>query len=553
MVEDMPFGMYATSVDVFFRTKSDTAAIKLELREVQNGYPSNNILPFGEVTLRPEQVNVDADNAGARTRFTFPSPVYLKNNTEYCYVLLPEGNSPDYEVWVSELGENVVNTTTRVTEQPSVGVLFTSANNRTWTAHQAEDMKFLLNRADFDINSVGLVELETQDIDYLRFDQFTGGNFDVGESIHGFSFTIDDAGSGYTNGTHSITLSGGGATTDATVDVVVSSNQISSITVTNPGAGYTSAPTISFSTISGGTDGSATVRLNSGLIQTYDTLYNVAKLYVVTGAFSASDVVGNGTAYGEVVEVEDKAINSLTANVGHMNHTPCRMVWSYSATENTGTETTAGTDFENFTADKPEELLYDASIRSFSNEYENLGGEKSFKIRVGMYTQTSTVSPVIDLRKCSMIATANDINNDDTDEETGFGSARSKYVSRRVVLDDGQEAEDLRVYLTNNLPSGTDVKVYARLQHEADPEAFEDKDWVLMETTPPSELLPTGYAEYTYDLPASVLNGSGVYEYTDAGVTYTGYKIFAIKIVMLSTKQCVVPKVRELRAIALQV
>jgi hypothetical protein len=415
-------------------------------------------------------------------------------------------------------------------------------------------MKFTLYRANFEIGTVALAEFETKDMDYLKFDQFSGSPFEVSNVIHSFTFNITSGGGSYTNGTYSLSLSGGGATTNAQVSVVVSGGNITSITVTDPGTGYTSNPTISFSSIpTTGSHGSATVVLNAGYIQSYDTLYNVAKVYVEKGHFVANSVVGNGTSYAEIMEIEDKLINSLTANIGYITHTPCQLIWSYSATTNAGDETSANDEFVNFIPDKPEELRFDASIRSYSNEEENLNGEKSFKIRAGMATQTSTVSPVIDLRKCSMIVTANDVNNSAEDEDTSVGEALSKYVSRRVVLEDGQEAEDLRVYLSNSLPAGTDVQVYAKMQHEADPESFDDKPWVLMDTVTPAALAPTGYAEYTYNLPADVLNGDGIYEYVDNDVTYVGYKIFAIKVVMLSTKKCVVPKVRELRAIALQV
>lgn len=551
MVSEVPFGCYVTSLDIYFKKKSTTNPITLQLREVVNGYPGERIIPFGEVTLSPSQVNIDAENGATSTKFTFPSPVYLQNNTEYCFVLLPAGNDPNYEIWVSELGENKLNTTTRISEQPHVGVLFTSANNITWTAWQAEDIKFSLQRANFAIGTTGTVTLNTHDIDYAKFDSFSGSAFAAGDKIHGFSFNIVNPGTGYTNGTISHTLSGGGATTNATVAVTISGGAVTNVVVTNPGAGYTSNPTLTI--VSGsGTNASVTVTLNSGFVHSYDSLYNVAKTYVETGNFTVNDVVGNGTSYASIAELEDKVLNALGANVGYLDHTPCHLIWSYSATTNTGSETEASTSYVNFVPDKTTELTIDAAIRSYSNEQNDLGGDKSFKIQLGMTSQTSTVSPVIDLRKCSMIVIANDVNNDATDEDIGIGEARSKYVSRQVVLDDGQEAEDLRVYLSQYVPNGTSVKVYGKFLHQSDPAAFEDKDWVELTTTPPT-VTSSSFVEYSYDIPSTELNGDGVFEYTTDGVTYTGYKTFAIKVVLLSSKTSVIPKCRELRAIALQV
>jgi hypothetical protein len=466
---------------------------------------------------------------------------------------LPAGNDPNYEIWVSELGENQLNTTTRISEQPNTGVLFTSANNRTWSAFQAEDIKFLLNRANFEVGTTGNVILETLDIDYAKFDSFSGSAFASGDKIHGFSFDIVDGGSGYTptNGTVSRTLSGGisDGGTNATVEVTITGGAVTGVVVTDPGSGYTGNPTL---TLTGGTDAEVEVTLNFGYVHNYDSLYNVGKIVVDTGAFAAEDVVGNGTSYGEIVELEDKVLNALGANVGYMDHTPCQLIWAYSATTNVGSETQASSSYVNFVPDKTTELTFDAAIRSYSNERADLDGDKSFKIQLGMSTQTSTVSPVVDLRKCSMVVVANDINNDATDEDIGIGDARSKYVSRQVVLDDGQEAEDLKVYLSQKMPAGTDVKVYGKFLHQSDPAAFEDKDWIELTTTPPT-VTSSSFVEYTYDIPSTELNGDGVLEYTTDGVTYTGYKTFAVKVVLLSDKTSVVPKCRELRAIALQV
>ncbi len=550
-VEGVPFGCYVTNLDVYFRTKSSTAPITLQLREVINGYPGNKVIPFGEVTLQPADISVSED-ATAATTFTFPSPVYLQNNTEYCFVLLPAGNNPDYNVWVSELGENELGTETRIFEQPNVGMLFTSANNRSWTAWQAEDIKFTLRRANFTINQVGELVMKNFNMDYLKFDSFSDGNFSAGDEVHGFSFTISNAGSGYTNGTIAHTLSGGGATTNATVDVTISGGAVTDVVVTNPGAGYTSNPTL---TISSGAGSSAvvTVVLNRGFVKQYDSLYNVAKLLVSSGSFTAGDIVGNGSTYAEITEIENKQLNVVDTNIGFVDHTPAQVVWSVAPTA-TGAGA-GGTTFETINFGQEYELSYEAQVYSYSNEQADLSGDKSLTVKAGMITQTSTVSPVIDTRKCSIIAVANDVNNDTTNEDGNSGSAASKYISRRVVLDDGQDAEDLKVFLSNKIPSGCDVKVYGKFQNATDSANFEDLDWIELELTnsPLDSSARSGFVEYEYTIPAANKNGNDVFEYTSGSATFTGYKTFAVKVIPLSTNTSVVPLVRELRAIALQV
>ena len=69
-------------------------------------------------------------------------------------------------------------------------------------------------------------------------------------------------GSGYTNGTFNLDISGGGGS-GCTGTFTIAGNILSSITITNAGTGYTSAPTLSFPN-AGGTGASATATLGTG-------------------------------------------------------------------------------------------------------------------------------------------------------------------------------------------------------------------------------------------------------------------------------------------------
>ena len=121
-------------------------------------------------------------------------------------------------------------------------------------------------------------------------------------------------------------------------------------------------------------------------------------------------------------------------------------------------------------------------------------------------------------------------------------------------MDDGQDAEDLKVYLSNQIPAECNVKVYGKFQNATDASNFDDLDWIELEVVNPplSSTSRAGFVEYDYTIPAANKN-AGVLEYTVGSATFTGYKTFAVKVVPLSTNSSVVPKVRELRAIALQV
>jgi hypothetical protein len=469
-----------------------------------NGFPSEKIVPFGEVTLTASEVAISTENAAgavtsfAETNFTFPSPVYLQNNTEYCFVLLPAGNDPGYTAWVSELGENEVGITEgaskRISEQPNVGMLFTSANNRTWSEKQAEDMKFTLYRAIFDTSVISTAKFQNSNYDYLA----------LSEEM-----------------------------------LLVSNNAVS---LTKFAAGEKVYVLGSEST-------------KFGYVKQYDPLYNVLKVVVQAGVFTAADTITNGIIKTTVTEVEDKLINSIQTNIGYMDFTPTTGVWSYAKTA-TGA-VSAGSTYDRLTFGETNDILTEAAIFSKSNETADLGGSKSLNIRFGMKTMTDTVSPVIDLRKCSLICISNHINADTgADEDTNDGTASSKYISRRVNLE--TDAEDLKVYLSNYLPSGTSARVYAKLQNPSDSRNFEDLDWVELETSasPLSSTAAAGFVEYEYKIPKANKVGAvedGAFTYTNSGATYTRYNKMAIKIVMFSNNSSIVPKFKELRAIALQV
>lgn len=73
------------------------------------------------------------------------------------------------------------------------------------------------------------------------------------------------------------------------------------------------------------------------------------------------------------------------------------------------------------------------------------------------------------------------INDTWSGEEGNQGLALSRGITRKVSLANGQSAEDVRVYLTAWRPANTDLIVYARVHNGQDPEAFDDKDWTMLE------------------------------------------------------------------------
>ena len=148
-------GAFMTGIDVFFANKDESEKLFVELRTVELGIPTKNLVTeYSRVTLDPSEIQTSRD-ASVATNIKFPSPVYLEADTEYAVVLLSP-YSDLYEVWIARMGEKTVNTSTLpdaesviATKQYVGGSLFKSQNGTIWTANQFEDLKFKLYKASF--------------------------------------------------------------------------------------------------------------------------------------------------------------------------------------------------------------------------------------------------------------------------------------------------------------------------------------------------------------------------------------------------------------------
>ena len=145
-----PNGVSITDVDLYFKSKdTDGLPVNIQIRTTDNGYPSRTVVPMTQISKLPADVNISED-ATTATNFAFDGPVHLASG-EYALVVFT--NSLKYESWISELGENIVGTNRKVSDQPYAGVLFKSQNSSTWTANQNQDLTFKINRAKYTIGA----------------------------------------------------------------------------------------------------------------------------------------------------------------------------------------------------------------------------------------------------------------------------------------------------------------------------------------------------------------------------------------------------------------
>ena len=550
-------GIYVPSVDIFFHTisnESDNNGIVLEIRNMVNGYPGPKVL--GQCRKERRQCKVSTDNGDGTftidggTRFTFPQPVYLESGQEYCIVPIPENDDPNYKVWIAELGKPRHGGTTIISKQAHTGVLFTSANNRTWTARQKEDLAFNINMCSFRPNVDYKVKLANAKQDWITFTNFSDSSlkFGIGDVLHNFTFSIDTAGAGYSSAPTVVITDSTGRGTGATATATIAAGAVTGITLTNPGTGFTGASNISVTLTGGGFSTAAEVSatLNLGkVLYNYDSYDYTSTIKVVLGRFYSSNttanpahtLVGNGTKTATVGTIHNRVVNAYAMKLPVSNHGSLGTVTPKIALTTTGA-TSANTTLETAYLGKTISLEEEKTILSYSNEIETYAGSAindarpdqtpSALFEITLRTPVTNLSPMIQGEETILGIYKNEINDPVTVEEevrTG-GNATTKYISRLVKLAEGQDAEDLKVMLNNKIPSGGGVKVYYKVKHSEDDQAdfVEDIFWREMEIEDrPFNTATTGWGEYTYKVSDKGsntygLNGSGIFEYDVTGI-----------------------------------
>lgn len=134
-----PSAAHLVGVDLWFAQAGATDVV-VQLRTVSNGLPTRNIL--AEARLAPAAIQVN----GNSTRAAFAVPYYAQAGEELAIVVL--SNDAETALAIAELGK--WDGSAWITAQPyTIGVLLSSSNNSTWTAHQDRDLRFRILAADY--------------------------------------------------------------------------------------------------------------------------------------------------------------------------------------------------------------------------------------------------------------------------------------------------------------------------------------------------------------------------------------------------------------------
>lgn len=508
-------GVFVTKIDLFFKQKDPNLGIEVVFVAMNNGVPDTSKV-LGKGRLEANDILL-SDDATVASTFVMNDPIFVNDKTEYAFYIQADGNSPGYQMWMSEIGYKDITTGSQVYQNPYCGDAFRSSNSKTWTSLPKEDIKFNLYVANFSTGT-GTAYFTNENDDYITYNSLAIANSQVTVNVG---------------------------------DEVYLINSASNVAITN------TAVTARVQFID-------TTTAKMVLDSSTGGFSNNAKIGIFRTPQYANTTQANSTtliATAVITTVTDPILNAIVPRFATMQPLGSTISVAFTGTSNSAV---ADGSYYDLSMEQEREMLdYERRIYSRSND----NAIKSLKLKTQLTASNKYLSPVISLSRKSALIIKNIVNNDNTNEHTRYGNALAKYISQPIVLADGQEAEDLKIYVSAYRPINTDVEVYVKFLNNEDPAKLDDKVWTKMTNNSSdvycSPLNYVDFKEYTYSLPASApvtyaayANPSNynILRYSDVnGAVYNTYKTFAIKIVLLSTDGTYVPKVDDLRGIALQV
>ena len=177
-------------------------------------------------------------------------------------------------------------------------------------------------------------------------------------------------------------------------------------------------------------------------------------------------------------------------------------------------------------------------IASELNEINRMNSEKSFTMEIDFLSERDNLSPVVDLEKCSIVTTGNVYNNIEPSKTIG-GECVANYITRLARLDKG--ATGLKVMLAGNIFTQSNIRVMYKMVPVGFGGNVDDLDFEFFNTNgkPDSgDIIAQNNPEEFEDFEFTV---------DDLG----NFDAFQIKISLVGYNQPYIPRVKDLRIIAL--
>ena len=232
----------------------------------------------------------------------------------------------------------------------------------------------------------------------------------------------------------------------------------------------------------------------SGIVSYYDAEKNIIYAANSTGNWSSNgylqvhrfnnptaNVTPNSTtivAHANTAQIVNPVIDALVPQFSYITPPGTALTIEYTGTSNTYITDTypkkCVIGYENEFFDQ------ERIVASRTNEVNNMSNNKSFIITANLVSDSTYLSPIIDMVNKNQLIIENKVNRVDEFNYGEFlnnGNTNTKYISKVVTLAEGQDAQDLQLTVTAHRPIGTNIQVWVKFLNGSDSESMDQKTW----------------------------------------------------------------------------
>ena len=508
-------GVFITKIGLFFQNKSSNLPITIDIRpsdQIQYTNVGNYILPGSEVTLNSGDVSVSND-ATAETVFEFEEPIYLIPKKAYAIAITTSAGQ-DYKIWTSYLGDFALGTTAqRITKDAVPGMLYRAAQGLGIKSEAIADLKMNIYRAKFKTTTGTAV--------------FNDANPPRRKLRNNALTTV---------------------------------NASEVVTVYHPNHGFLVGDRVHFQGLTGATSYNGILGSNINGRRTITAVDGTG--YKFTAGSSDTANKSGRTGGSTLVATQQYQFNTAQINVEGLNPQNLTKV-EYTGDFVTSKSLAGGETAYSTTSDvilkQGQDTYFTAPhvVLMDSNEALSYSSNSSSVINANFTNMTTNnyISPVIDIAQFNMITTHNIIDKNDSAATVGFnvplnwvdetnprnGSALSKHITIPYTLE--QPANGLKILFAAHRPLNAEIEVYYRTLGVGVEGDIRKQNWVKadIDVEPPADQNATVFRNYEVNL------GGEFFDLLDE------FDRYQVKLVLWSTSSASVPKIRDLRTIALSV
>jgi hypothetical protein len=464
--------------------------------------------------------------------------VYLESNKLYAFIAkCPTSN--EYTIYTAENGDTAIPSSvknlptdptptavTKISSAPYIGNLFLSQNSQTWTADQNESMMFTIDRCVFSVGTQPTLQFVVPN--KLPYRKLT----EEGLSYFLNPNTINSAASSVAN-----------------TDVIVNAFNISTTDFV-PGSttlSYSYASTLNSTKTAAPTRGVTPGKYGT---PTYDDIYlndGLGERVLVANSNTSFSLFANMTTVDDAVSpmISDDGLGVYTIN-WKINNLPISnsmiTIANGGSGYNVNTTSVTVTSANGFGTGAT--AVANVANGVIQNIFITNGGSG--------YATTPTIT-ILDANTSpgtgAIVTVAGETSS-------SGGNAEARYITKRVILNQGFESGDMRVYFTAYRPVNTNIYVYYKILSRSDTQTFDSGNWQLMTLINNTNSLYSQTRESTFEFVAAPGTGEVAQNYVEyisnvSGQTYNDFGQFAIKIVLATSDKTAVPYLSDIRAIAL--